>query len=93
MREPDTGCDLYVNGVCRKSWGGRTRCEECRSNESWFTDKLSHCRIGEVCRMGSIFGNSYFKMTMDDLDALKRGEILYDFDEYGTFIMLEPETP
>jgi hypothetical protein len=30
---------------------------------------------------------------MDDLDALKRGEILYDLDEYGTFIMLEPETP
>ena len=93
MSEPDTGCDLYVNGACRKSISGRARCEKSRSNESWFTDKLSHCRIGEVCRRDSIFGNSYFKLTMDDLNALKRGEVLYCLDEYGTFIMLEPGTP
>ena len=91
LNESDAGCDLYANGACRKSKSGKTPCEKCRSNESWFTDKLSRCRIGEVCRRGSIFGNSYFKLTKDDLDALKRGEILYDLDEYGTFIMLEAD--
>lgn len=93
LNEPNAECDLYANGACRKSTSGKTRCEKCRSNESWFTDKLRRCGIGEVCRRDSIFGNSYFKLTMDDLDALKRGEILYDIDEYGTFIMLETETP
>ena len=89
LSEPNIRCDLYVNGACRKSMSGRARCEKSRSDESWFTDKLRRCRIDEVCRRDSIYGNRYFKLTRDDLEALERGEILYDLDEYGTFIMLE----
>ena len=39
----------------------------------------------------SLFGNSYFILTKEDVKALKRGRVLYDIDEYGTFIMLDPE--
>lgn len=90
MAEADTGCDLYAYGKCNKS-EYKKLCAKCRSDESWFTDKLQRCSIGEVCRRSSIFGNTYFKLTSDDVEALKRGEVLFDLDEYGTFIMLERE--
>lgn len=88
MEEVDTGCDLYYYGRCAK-YDKRESCRKNRSNASWFTDKLQRCSVGEVCRHSSIFGNTYFKLTMDDIEALKRGEVLFDLDEYGTFIMLE----
>ncbi len=90
MKEADTGCDLYCYGKCAK-YDKRETCKKHRSDASWFTDKLERCQIGEVCRQCSIFGNAFFKLTMDDIEALKRGEILFDLDEYGTFIMLETE--
>ena len=86
--EANPNCDLYYNERCRKSASNR-KCDKCRSNESWFDEEFHRCNIDEVCRRDSIFGNSYFKLTTDDIDALKRGEILYYVSEYGTFIMLE----
>jgi len=89
MAEVDTGCDLYCYGRCAK-YNSRELCKENRSDASWFTNKLQRCQVGEVCRQDSVFGNGYYKLTMDDVEALKRGEVLFDHvGEYGTFIMLE----
>ena len=93
LTEPNIECDLYVGGLCRKSRKGKTKCENCRSDKSWFTDSLGVCDEGEVCIRGSIFGNSYFVITAEQLEQLKQGKVLYDLDEYGTFIMLEQEAP
>lgn len=90
MKEANTGCDLYCYGKCAK-YDKRETCKKNRSDASWFTDKLQRCQIGDVCRRCSIFGNAFYKLTMDDIKALKRGEILFDLDEYGTFIMLKTE--
>ena len=88
MAEVDSGCDLYDCGRCRK-FDARETCAKHRSDRSWFTDKLQVCEVGEVCRQCSIFGNAYFKITAEQLDALKDGKVLFDIDEYGTFIMLD----
>ena len=46
-------------------------------------DDMSECK--------SIYGNSYFALTRDEVMALLDGKILGDpdFDEYGTFIRME----
>lgn len=47
--------------------------------------------ITKVC---SPWGNSRVTMTLPDIFALLRGELLYHFDgEYGTFIELDPDIP
>lgn len=89
MVEADTGCDLYVSGRCHKSYYSRTKCENCRSDGSWFIDKLQVCEVGEVCRRDSIFGNAYYTITREQLEQLEEGKVLFDAGEYGTFIMLE----
>lgn len=88
MAEANTECELYVDGKCKSSYRNAP-CEKCRSDETWFDGKFKRCLIGDVCREGSIFGNECYKLTMDDIEALKRGEVLFDVGEYGTFIMLE----
>lgn len=86
--EKNLECDLItVRGTCRKN--DLMSCEKCRADKYWFTDELSVCEIGDVCRKNSIFGNSYLKITKDQLKALKEGKVLYEIDEYGTFIILE----
>ena len=81
-------CDLYSLGKCKK-WDGRNKCRP--SNESWFDDpdKLEVIEMDEMCRRGSIFGNSFFKITKEQLKALKDGKVLFNRDEYGTFIALD----
>lgn len=81
-------CDLRKNGKCKK-FDGREACKE--SSLKWFTDALKVCEIDEVCRRSSIFGNSFFTITKEQLEALKEGKVLYDIDEYGTFIALEED--
>lgn len=81
-------CDLKENGKCRK-FIGRKACKE--SSSEWFTDALKVCEIDEVCRRASIFGNGFFTITKEQLEALKEGKVLYDIDEYGTFIALEED--
>lgn len=81
-------CDLYKNGRCRK-FDGRRGCKE--SSSKWFTDALKVCEMDEVCRRASIFGNSFFVITKEQLEALREGKVLYDIAEYGTFIILEED--
>ena len=84
-------CDLYIMGRCKKweDWDGRHKCRP--STESWFDfpDKLEVIEVDEMCRRSSIFGNAFFKITKEQLKALEDGKVLFNLDEYGTFIMLE----
>lgn len=57
----------------------------------WFDMKLKIIDISQVPKKRSLFGNSYFILTKEDVKALKRGRVLCELDEYGTFIMLDPE--
>lgn len=81
-------CDLNINGRCKKI-DGRWKCK--RSDASWFddADELKIIEPDEMCRRGSIFGNAYFKITTEHLQALVHGKVLFNLGEYGTFIMLD----
>lgn len=81
-------CDLIdCQGRCKK-WGSPLRkCKE--SSIDWFDDELSVCNVDEVCRKASIFGNCLYTITREQLCELENGRVLYDIDEYGTFIVLE----
>lgn len=43
----------------------------------------------EACEKKSIYGNEFFTITQEDLQALMDGKVLCCVDEYGTFIRLE----
>ena len=58
---------------------------------SWFTEGLNVCDLDEVYRKSSVFGNSYLKITKEQHEMRKKGKVLYEVDEYGTFIVLERE--
>lgn len=82
-------CDLRTaNGRCRK-YDARETCKNNCSSKKWFDDELKVCDVDEVCRWSSIFGNSYYKIKKEQLDALKNGKVLFDVGEYGTFLILE----
>lgn len=81
-------CDLCSIGKCKK-WDGRNKCRP--SDITWFDnpDELQIIEMDEMCRKSSIFGNAFFKITVEELQALIHGKVLFNLDEYGTFIMLE----
>ena len=83
-------CDFYDNGRCKKS-STRRKCENCVSNETWFSSEFQKCNIDEVCRYSSIFGNRYYTITDEDIDDMRQGKVLTSVDEYGTFIRLKKE--
>ena len=66
-----------------------TGCKCSPSEIDWFDEPMQVCEIDEACRKGSIFGNYYFTITEEQLEALKDGKVLYVVDEYGMFIALE----
>ena len=79
-------CSLCTkNGLCKK-WDARHECKP--SNEKWFSDKLNACDLDEVCLRSSIFGNRYFEITMEDIQDLIEGKVLYYVGEYGYFLYL-----
>ena len=83
-------CDLMDSiGRCKKFGSPLRKCENCMAKESWFMDTFKTCDMENVCRRTSIFGNSYYEITEEDIEALRQGKVLYDIDEYGTFIRLE----
>lgn len=82
-------CDLLCEGGRCRKFDRRETCAKRKSNYSWFHDDLKECSIDEVCRRASIFGNSFFRITREQLTELEQGKVLYDIDEYGTFIVLE----
>lgn len=49
-------------------------------------DGLKRCTMEEVYDKQSIFGNDFFLLTDDDIEALKNGSVLYFVEEYGLFL-------
>lgn len=82
-------CDLKSSNSRCKKLG--MSCPACESTKNWFNDELKTCEVNEACRRSSIFGNSYYKITHEQLKLLEQGKVLYDIDEYGIFIILEEE--
>ena len=76
-------CRLYKNGMCNK-WIKECKCRPTSIEE--FDEVLSTCEIGETCERASIFGNCFYRLTDEDIDALKAGKVLFSVDEYGFFI-------
>lgn len=87
MKEPKD-CSLYDNGRCLR-FHSNGKCQPVTSG--WFNDRLEQCEMNEVCQNNSIYGNYYFVITDEDIEALKEEKILYALDEYGTFIRYESE--
>lgn len=81
-------CSCYECGKCVKY----LKAQECTPTTiDRFDERLDLCEINEVCECGSIYGNSYFAITDEDIESLKAGKVLYMVDEYGTFIAYAPK--
>ena len=84
------GCDLYINESCIKYRNCKNG-EAILSTNDMFTlvdnDKPHEfIPVERVCRKASIFGNLFVRLTQDDIDRLRNGEIIHIGGEYGTFI-------
>ena len=55
-----------------------------------FVSNFESCNLEEVSDICSVKRDSFYLINLQDLEALKSGEVLYD-DEKGVFIMLETE--
>ena len=78
-------CDLFKDKHCTKY----RKNGKCRPSDlEWCDEELKVIEADQMCRYSSIFGNSYFYITEEQLDALKEGKVLYECGEYGTFIAL-----
>lgn len=60
-----------------------------KANRKWFDDELEIIDMEDVYNKQSIFGNDFFRITDEQLNALKHGKVLHASDEYGTFIILD----
>lgn len=90
MSELCKGCDLYKKGHCTK-WSSNGKAEPY--TRDWL-DTVSEnegefISLQRMCRKGSIFGNTYIGLTLEDIERLKNGEIIHIPGEYGTFIGLK----
>lgn len=74
-------CILYKNGMCNK-WRKKYKCRPISIESEVF----STCEIGETCERASDYGNYLYRITDEDIDALKAGKVLFSVDEYGVFI-------
>ena len=82
-------CWLYRDGRCAK-FDARRKCTP--SDMSWFDEEYGRLQIiepAEMCKQSSIFGNNFFLIDDEQLEALKQGKVLFDIAEYGTFIALK----
>lgn len=79
----DAKCKYRKEGYCTK-WRDKAKCEP--STQDWCDGRLSRCDISQMCEKSSIFGNNYFYLDDEDIEALKNGKILFYVDEYGIFI-------
>lgn len=78
-------CEFYRDGGCVKF--GDRRIPKCKpATMEWFDEKFEVIEMSAVCRNSSIFGNSYFVITDEEIEALKTGKVLFKLDEYGTVI-------
>lgn len=54
-------------------------------------DELKIIDASEVNEKQVSWGNYYYTIIEEQLEALRKGKILYDLDEYGIFIRLKPK--
>lgn len=83
-------CDLKLENGCCNKWNRKSKCDPSTIN--WFDDHMEVIEINQVCRKSSIFGNYFYIITKEQIEALLEGKVLYACDEYGMFIALKPET-
>lgn len=79
-------CDLLINNRCTK-YRKNGKCQP--SSLEWCDEEMKVIEADQMCRYASIFGNNYFYITEEQIEALKSGKVLYDGGEYGTFICLK----
>lgn len=60
-----------------------------KANREWFDEELEIIDMKDVYDKQSIFGNDFFRITDEHINALKNGKVLYKLGEYGTFIILD----
>lgn len=83
------GCDLYKNGHCMKyRLNGAAKPSDADWLDSVTENEGEFIPINRMCRKGSIFGNTYIGLTLEDIERLKKGEIIHIPGEYGIFIGL-----
>lgn len=85
----NVNCDVLSpdDKTCTR-WRRTHLCEP--SDASWLDQRMETCEMNQMCRHSSIFGNCYFYLTDEDIEALKSGKVLFYVDEYGVFIGYEP---
>lgn len=81
-------CPYLDNGNCTK-YRHRTPCDQL-NGVTLEGFRLGRCDADEVCRNYSPWGNYCYIITDDDIEALKTGCVLYNVDEYGTFLIYQP---
>lgn len=81
-------CPGYLkNGRCK---GNNRACRVTKEEiESWFDETFKPIDVLDVCQEQSIFGNSFFTISDEDVQALKSGKILFVREEYGIFLKYE----
>lgn len=57
--------------------------------KEWFNEQLNIIDMEQVKELQSDYGNSFYKITKEQLELLKQGKVLEGGDEYGIFIILE----
>lgn len=81
-------CPGYLkDGLCK---GDNRPCMVTSEGiESWFDETLKPIDLLDVCLNQSIFGNSFFTISDEDIQALKSGKVLFVRGEYGLFLKYE----
>lgn len=81
-------CPGYMkNGCCKRD---NRPCRVTKEDiESWFDETLTPIDLPDVCPQQSVFGNSFFVITDKDIEALKKGKVLFAMEEYGVFLKYE----
>ena len=74
---------------CSKWSSPYTKCKP--STLEWCDTQFQHCDMNQMCCESSVYGNYYFYVTDEDIEALKNGKVLFYVDEYGMFIGYKKE--
>lgn len=76
--------ELNNHGYCNHKW------RKCHSGNGFVEPDLNFYVVdrNEVCVEGSLYGNYHFKITEEDIQALREGKVLGYVDEYGMFISM-----
>lgn len=81
------GCEFYKNGRCKKY---PHVCKCTPGSREWLDMPMEVIEPEQICSKRSIFGNYYLGITEEQLDAIRKGLVLFKLDEYGMFVGLKP---